>query len=431
MPYYDHFHREDTQAGLPAEQSRSIVAKLRRSNWLVWLTLVILLIGIETALQSHAANPCEAQPSDQIDMQTLASWINSLQYTDPALQSFGAIKIHYSPGFCGYDCYYRVAPYHANLAVVGLLRAPVLGKLEVTENWIQWQLNHVVTSSYIYPGVVVDHWYRARGDGETTCLDPRDSRLCDYSDSHGSFAATFLGVAWEYYNAGGSAAFLNVPGNKEIFERIGGVILGLQQEDGLVSENSSSVKYLMDNSEVYWGLKSMEALEARIFNDRTASQMYARAAAQVQNGIRYSLYDPDTGLYRVAVHDGGYWNADLSNWYPGTVSLLWPSLFSVTQGNSKIARTQISALNSTWNGAVEPDWTTYLVDPDGFPWASIGYTALLAGDCGRARAHLRLVKAEKFPSASKKPGFDWPFPVDDAGWLLRTLSQISQPNRTN
>ncbi len=85
----------------------------------------------------------------------------------------------------------------------------------------------------------------------------------------------------------------------------------------------------------------------------------------------------------------------------------------------------MDSLNASWNGLPDRDWTKSFVDPDGFPWASIGYCALLAGDGARARAQVNLIKAEKFPTLA------WPFPVGDAGWLLSTLSQISQPNRSN
>jgi hypothetical protein len=360
----------------------------------------------------------------------LADWIVSLQYKDLSVDSYGAVKIHHGIGH--YDlsggAYYCVVPYEANLGVTGLLRVPYRGKLDVAEKWIQWQLNHVDTATA--PGVVFDHWYKADGSGETTCPSGSSSLQCNHSDSAPSFAASFLDMVWTYYSEGGSGAFLNRPGNKEQFERIADVILNAQQADGLVAEGIYSVRYLMDNSLIYSGLKAMEKLEARIFNDKTASQVYARAASRIQDGIRYHLLDPVTGLYRVAEFNAGvYWNANLDNWYPGTVSLVWPSLFSVTPGNSKTARLQMDSLNASWNGSGDKvDWTQSFADPGGFPWASIGYSALLAGDCDRARAQLKTIKATKFPKRLGSTGFDWPFPIEDAGWLLSTLGQFSRAN---
>lgn len=433
MSYYSHLDTEKPKPVPPTEQTGSFIQKLRHSSLALWLAFTILLLGIETALQGHAADPCSAQPADQADMQTLADWMKSLQYINPSLPSYGAIKIHHDIGF--YDShgtpYYRVGPYNSSLAVVGLLRAPIAGKLAVAEGWIQWLLNHVDNGD-APPGVVFDHWYKADGSGETTCASGMDPSWCNHSDSLGSYAATTLGLTWTYYTAGGSLGFLNAPGNKERFESIADVILSLQGTDGLVSENNSPVKYLMDNSEVYWGLNAMESLEAHVFNDKTASLSYSRAASRVQDAIRYSLLNPDTGLYRVAkLGENNFWEADLNSWYPGAVSLLWPHLYSVTQGNSKVARFQIGAMNSSWNGTTNPDWSYETVDSSGFLWPSIGYAALLAGDCGRARAQVNMIKAAKFPTWPTYGRFGWPFPVDDAGWLLGTLGHIAQPNRSN
>lgn len=383
---------------------------------------------IEATSIGNARNACDAQPADQADMQALADWIAALQYADPSQPSYGAVKIHHDIAL--YDQhwtpYFRVVPYNANLAVAGLLRAAVPGKFALAERWLTWQLDHINTD--IEPGVTFDHFYLADGTGETTCPEGLDAYSCNDTDSFGSNAAAFLGTAWTYYAAGGSTAFLKSPRNKELFELAATAILSLQQPDGLVSEDSSLVKYVMDNSEIYWGLKSMERLEARVFVDRSASRIYARAAARVQDAIRNSLLNPITGLYRVAKLDElVYWEADLNNWYPGTVSLLWPSLFSVTVGNSKVARAQIDALNANWDGSPNPDWTSNTADPDGFPWTAIGYAAMLAGDCRRARNQIDRTRAAKFPTGFDEAAFSWPFPVDDAGWLLSTLSLFSQP----
>ncbi len=433
MSYYSHLDHEKLKPGSSTQQDRSFTHRLRRSYMVLWLAFTVLLLSIEAALQGHASDPCSAQPADQADMQTLAAWIKSLQYIDPSLTSYGAIKIHHDVGY--YDSqgtpYYRVGPYNSNLAVVGLLRAPIAGKLAVAEGWMQWVLNHVDNSD-APRGVVFDHWYKADGSGETTCAAGMPAAMCDHSDSLGSYAATTLGVAWAYYVAGGNPDFLNGPGNKERFESVASVILSLQEADGLVSEDKSPVKYLMDNSEVYWGLRAMENLEAHIFGDKTASLVYSRAASRVQDAIRYSLLNPDTGLYRIAkLGENNFLEADLNSWYPGAVSLLWPHLYAATQGNTKVARYQTGSVNSSWNGTAHPDWSCEIVDPDGFLWPSIGYAALLAGDCGRARSQADMIKAAKFPAWPAYGRFAWPFPVDDAGWLLSTLSQIAQPNRAN
>lgn len=163
-------------------------------------------------------------------------------------------------------------------------------------------------------------------------------------------------------------------------------------------------------------------MEAVVFGDRAAARRYTAAAERVRDGIFRSLFDEGTGLYHVAKHVGGVDEANLDVWYPGTVPIAWPHLFGVTAGDSDIAQAQMAALNESWDGSPNPDWTTNVVDPSGFLWPSIGYAALLTGDCDRARRHANFVKELKFPNEHDPVGFAWPFTVGDGGWLLRTLS---------
>jgi hypothetical protein len=367
---------------------------------------------------------------DLDDIQTVADWIISLQYTNPDLPSYGAIKIHHDPGFLGSDgkYYFRVVPYNSNLGVLGFLRAPVEDKLEVAEKWLDWYLSHLNMNS-TPPGIVYDHWYLADGTGETTSPPGCDNSdpgkpNCDWDDASDSYAATFLSAAWAYYEEGGSVDFLNAPDNKEKFETIAEVILSLQDENGLTwAKEDYRVKFLMDNSEVYQGLSSMTKLEAVVFSDWKAAQRYKHAANSVRRGIHRFLFNRETKLYRVAeFEDGTFEEANLDIWYPGTVAIAWPHLFGVTKGYSPIAQFQMAALNDSWDGSPNPDWVTNIVDPAGFLWPSIGYAALLAGDWDRAQAHANFVKSLKFPTEEDPIGFSWPFAADDGGWLLRTFS---------
>lgn len=216
-----------------------------------------------------------------------------------------------------------------------------------------------------------------------------------------------------YYQEGGSVDFFHAEGNREKLETVAGVILALQDRDGLTwAKDNWRVKYLMDNSEVYWGLKSMANLEKEVFDDNKAARKYERAAKKVRNGIRKSLFNRRAGLYRVAKFDNGsYQEADLNSWYPGTVALAWPHLFGVIKGKSKTAQNQMEAINANW------DWTSQ--SSDGSPWASIGQAALVAGDQAGASRQANLI-LEEFAD------FHYPFTVDDAGFLISTLSQLDR-----
>jgi hypothetical protein len=205
-------------------------------------------------------------------------------------------------------------------------------------------------------------------------------------------------------------------------------MLALQAEDGLTSAKPDyDVRYLMDNCEVYWGLSAMARIEAALYRDREAADRYATAALRVRTAILSTLFNPQTGLFRIAKDgDGALLEANLAEWYPGTVALIWPQLFGVVSPQSAVAAAQWAALNASWNGIARGDWTTTLVDPDGFPWLSIGCAAAAGGDCSRARTQVETALRLKHLPTAAEPSFRWPFAVDDAGWLLQNLVELDQ-----
>jgi hypothetical protein len=376
---------------------------------------IVLVMGTPSFAARHRdrdRDTCKVERTDAEDIQYLADWVAGLQYDNPKLTSFGAITIHHTPGFVDAKgfAYFDVVPYTVNLAVVGLLETDVPGKLTLAQNWIRWYLTHLNKD-----GSISNTWYRADGSGEATCLVKGDHFLCDYADAADTTAATFLGMVWAYHEAGGDSKFLKE--YRSSIEKVAGLVLSLQQKDGLTwASNGIRTKLLMNNSEVYWGLRAMADLEHSLFDKKQASR-YDGAARRVRHGINESLWNKKARLYRIAeFEDGGLMDADLDQWYVGTVTIVWPQLFDVTGDRSSRAKRQMEALNKSWDGSPNTNWTAAFADPSGFAWTSVGYAALLSGDCGRARAHANLVKAKKFPN------LDWPWTVEDAGWLLRTLS---------
>jgi hypothetical protein len=376
--------------------------------------IILLITGICVLFLSAVTVPSQAS-----DIDTVVDWMTQLQYTDPANTSYGAIKIHHTPGYLSPDLklYYRVVPYFSHLAVLGLLETDAPDKLLVAERWIDWYLNHLNMSASL-PGIVYDHWYLADGTGETTAPDGIHPFYIDYDDSSDSYAALFLEVAYKYYQKGGSSAFLNQSGYREKIETVGDVVLALQDPvDGLTwAKDYWPVKYLMNSAEVFRGLKAMEKLEAKVFKDGATADLYKAAADAMKSGIQNDMYNDAASLYSWAKYgDGSFEEADLNGWYPGTTPLVWPHLFSVEKATNGRSRAQMNALNDHWDGDPNPDWTNNAVDGFGFTWPSIGYAALLTGDVDRALSHTSFVLSTKLPD------FPFPFAVDEAGWLLKTL----------
>ena len=377
-------------------------------------------------------------PADALARARLTEWMVSLQYTNPSLPSYGAIKIHHDPGHIDGNgvAFFRVLPYSTNLGVLGLLRARRPLALTVAERWIDWYLGHLNPNG-TPADVVYDHWYTADGTGETTCVDAQTAIKCNWDDASDSYAATFLTMVQAYVEVGASAdrartqngilASDFVRARRIGIEKVAQVILFLQQADGLTwAKDNFRVKFTMDNSEVYRGLRAMEQLERDVFNDLAAAATYQSAAERVRKGMLEAqpqlafpepLLNGATDLFRVAKFENGtFQEADLDQWFPGTVALQWPYVFGVIEPRSTRAAKQLAAMNASWDGSPNLDWTTTTVDPTGFLWPSIGYAARRAGDGVRARRHADFVLSRRFPD------FDYPWTIDDAGWLLQTLS---------
>jgi hypothetical protein len=394
----------------------------------VILFTCILLLFI-TFFPSASASPLGAPRRSASNVETVANWIMSLQYLDSGLPSYGAIKVHHTAAAVrnGVE-YFRVCPYYTNLGVWALLQAPVAGKLGSAESWITWYLNHLDSDIH----VPYEYFYRSDGSGETRCLKSSSPYLCNYNDATDSAASTFIDVLKAYYDAGGDIGFLTAPGNKTQFETITGAMLALQQADGLTwAKSDYRVKYLMDNSEVYRGLKSMAYLETEVFSDPTQAQVYEEAAGRVRSGIISKLYDPATQLYRTEIAENGvYETPNLLRWYPDTAAQAWPHLFGVIEASNSATQAVMAALYAVWDEAPRPDWTSCSDLPridEGNLWPSIGYAALLSGQTSKARAHKDCLVDLKFPHTAGEIGFGWPFRVDDAGWLLMTLTTLPPP----
>jgi hypothetical protein len=342
----------------------------------------------------------------------LADWIISRQYTDSSKDSYGAIKAFWDDVPGKHPDMYQVVPYRANLGLMGLLQLPGIDKLVVTKRWIEWYLDHIGKDG-AQPGMIRDYWYRADGtDGNPLTTD---------EDASDSYAATFLGLVWTYHEKGGDADFLRA--NKSNIRDVAQAIITLQQDDGLTwAKHSYPVKYLMDNSEVYWGLRAMTNLEQVVFTDTSQADFYSQAAEAVRQGIQNEisgqsgpgLYDHTTGLYHWNKQNGSLESSDFTKWYPDTVALIWPQLFGVTLPSHPTARKQWQAVNTHW-----PNWTTSILT-NGQLFPSAGYAATRAGDCSHAWIHSYFVIGQATPQ------FAHPFSVSDAGFLLRTLLSIRQ-----
>ena len=87
----------------------------------------------------------------------------------------------------------------------------------------------------------------------------------------------------------------------------------------------------------------------------------------------------------------------------------------------------LSAVNARWSGGTKPDWAaTPGQINNGWVEAGDAYAALLAGDTQRVRTYVEAVKRLKFPQSAESSGFEWPFNIADAGWLLQITDALNR-----
>lgn len=365
------------------------------------------------------------------DALALADWIAARQFHNPTLPSYGAIASAEGPAAIGVDGrqYFSVSPYSANLAVLCLLKSRAPNALNVAEAWIAWYFDHLNRKS-APDGVPFNHFYRANGEGETTCVKSGDPSLCHYNDATDSAAATFFLVLEAAHEAGMPASKLNTPQRKEHAEDLASLVLNLQQPDGLCwAKADYHVKYLEDNSEVFAGLGALANLEKDVFGAAQRSALYQNAAERIRRGTLTDLYDPKARLFFVAKFENNARPApNLGTWYPDTQCQLWPVLFGVVTAHDPRAQAAAAAVDDHWNGRIRPDWAR---DPQhvnqGWVEAGHAYAALLMGETNCVATYSQAVKHYKFRSEAGRVRvqFAGPFSVDDAGWLLRILTATS------
>ncbi len=374
--------------------------------------------------------PAFAEPARRPEAVVLANWITAQQFRNPELASYGGLKLY--PGVATTSAegkpYYRVSPYFANLGLLGLLRTKAPGCIDVADLWIRWYFAHLNPQS-APDGVPYEHFYLSDGSGETTCVKPGDHGLCHYNDATDSAAATFFSLLWAAHEAGVAKTILNTVERKKLVETLAEVLLKLQQPDGLCwAKSDYRVKYLEDNCEVFSGLRALADLELHVFNDVERATSYSNAADRVQQGILMELYDRITKLYFVAkAEDNSRPAVDLDKWYPDTQAQSWPHLFGVVNPTDQKTVVVMSVTNERWNGQTKPDWAA---TPDRINkgWIESGhaYAALLAGDSQHVRTYVQAVKRLSFPKPADTAGFEWPFTITDAGWLLQIVTQLPE-----
>ncbi len=299
-----------------------------------------------------------------------------------------------------------INPYYSNLAAVGLTRDP--GSLGIVQNWMNWYVSHLnATDKWGLGGTTYDYDYV--NGVETSHVD---------ADSTDSYAATFLTLAWAYYSTGDPGAQAYVKTLASQLDTVAQVIVKTQQSDGLTwAKPDYQIKYLMDNCEVYRGLRDVALVFQNAINDPVKAQYYNAKADQVMNGLMgmylgsgtWAMYKDGAGVTPLPV---------MSTWYADASSQMFPVMQGVIAGNDPKAVQTYNNFKNAWPGWANLSFSSQ----DPFPWVMIGGAAAVMGDSAGVRTYLTNIE-----NMYVKTGFPGPWYNMEAGWFIRLNAYLMNP----
>jgi hypothetical protein len=226
----------------------------------------------------------------------------------------------FSPAYA----YRYVVPYEVNLYGIYILRHQL--NWRHVERYIVWYLDNLNDpDKHGLTGSIYDFHLDDRG---------RQTPAEAY-DSVDSYAATFLMLLHAYYQRVGKRELILA--NRAKIEDVAHLMIILKDRDGLtraVPDRDS--KYLMDNCEVYSGLKAYDALCRAM--GWPVPQLYADAIRDVRLGVWTRLYDVYSGMFHWAVDSRTQHESDWNRFYPDAFAQLFPIIYGLLDPASQQAQ---------------------------------------------------------------------------------------------
>ncbi|MGI9952423.1 hypothetical protein V3F56_08675 [Moorellaceae bacterium AZ2] len=291
----------------------------------------------------------------------------------------------------------RIVPYFAHLALYGVVATGNYG--DRVRAYLEWYVAHLERPDrFGLYGTVYDY---------TVTADGREIPEEGY-DSSDSYAATFLSLVWRYYQATGDKAW--VEAHRGELEMVAGAMLATEQKDGLtLARPDWPVKYLMDNCEVYQGLKDYAVLQEEVWEDGGRADFYRQKALKLAESIQRKMWVGEgfsPAIYSWGLRRRPNWK----RWYPDALAQLFPLICGVLERTSPQARQIYRSFLRNY-----PSW--HLVSsPTAFTSPLVAWAAALMGDEERLSTYFREIR-EKVIAA----GRPWPWHAAESGVLAVAL----------
>jgi hypothetical protein len=205
------------------------------------------------------------------------------------------------------------------------------------------------------------------------------------SDSDDSYAATTLSLAVRYLRASQNWGWWNA--NRARLKNIAYANLAVMAKPtGLTSvfqaprNQSNALGYLMDNCEVYRGLRDFAGL-LRERGEATDAAYYDSFASHIGSCIAGNLFDAARGGFKVCDGDA----QATTGFYAGTACQVFPQAFGVTEA--------AGCFDRGWRylNQYSPNWQDGRYDA--YVWSVLGFVAARRGQTVQAQAQMRTLEA--------------------------------------
>jgi hypothetical protein len=233
-------------------------------------------------------------------------------------------------------------------------------------------------------------------------------------DSTDAYAGTFLYAAWTAWNASRDMKSL-----KALQPGITGAIRAIESTldtDGLTwAKPDWHVKYLMDESEVYAGLRSAAKLSNALGDKITASRVSSEAS-KLKSAVAL-LWNTTTNGYDWAVHDtGAHTTTDWSVFYADSLEQMWAVAFGLADSRASDLTTRFGLLHPYWD-APAGTWTANGHTQPVEYWPVAGWAFVRSGSTTQVA-----LGGSSISSAAVTSNRAWPYTPGIAGQLIALLS---------
>lgn len=303
--------------------------------------------------------------------ETETAWIASLQLENGAIPMTDTKNGEVS-----------VNPYFADIAALALLDNAEK-YAENVKAYMDWHFSHLNTSENDYNrvnGTIYDYTVTLE-DGkiikeEVTVKDGKKSY-----DSTDSYAATFLMVLDKYYEKTNDSEY--IASKSADIERVVDALFATLDMGLTYAKPDYKVKYLMDNCEVYDGLKAALKLYENIICKKDSSynmtSMKIKYAVEwVEQTIESKLWNAEDGHYEAGIFEDSSVAVDFKwdEFYPSATSQLFTIIHGVIDADTVRANNLYNSFCENYN------WETINI-PSEFCWGANVYAAAIMGDTDR------------------------------------------------